>query len=115
MGKGGYSTENYFPANSRKIKEYVMEVIVSLKDIGNSTVSMNMDIVGDNKSDTPTPAIVMATAIRALFDAQILDKIGAEIIVGLENKQNPSDTINKIFGINNDTHKNRVDKPQRKS
>lgn len=63
-----------------------MQVQITLTDKGARTVSYDMEALatdGEYQTNTPTPAVVFALVVKALFESRLLEELGQVVLEGV--------------------------------
>jgi len=77
-----------------------MKAVLMFKDYGAQTVEFDMDLTvpeTDTKTNCPTPAAVMAMAVKALFENGQLARVGQIALEGASKGIAPADYLKRRF------------------
>jgi len=77
-----------------------MKAVLTFKDYGAQTVEFDMDLTvpeTDTKTNRPTPAAVMAMAVKALFENGQLARVGQIALEGVSKGIAPADYLKTRF------------------
>lgn len=83
-----------------------MKVTIEIEDLGAKTVALTSDLrVGgkEKEQNEPTPAVVLALAVRAMYENGMLARAGQIALEGMSKGQLPTESIAAAYKeIDND-------------
>lgn len=70
------------------------KVTITIEDVGSKTLALNSEIVGEEQPEhAASPAMLVAMAIRAMFENGMLAEAAEVALAGIEKGKLPSEAI----------------------
>lgn len=72
---------------------------LKIEDQGDKSVGFSIDLSEFDQSADPTPAVMIAVTVKAMFDAELLEPLARIIVMAIAEGKSPSEALREKVRI----------------